>query len=83
MQVEGAYRAETLNLVEHVENKEDPLIQIVRARQHNTNSTLLQTDNKFKKYFHSRTKQIEKYNSEYKRKMRRKRCTDNFHVACV
>jgi hypothetical protein len=41
MQVEGAYIAETLNLVEHVENKEDPLIQIVRTHQHNTNSALL------------------------------------------
>jgi hypothetical protein len=49
MQVEGAYIAETLNLVEYVENKEDPLIQIVRTHQHNTDSTLLQTANKFKK----------------------------------
>jgi hypothetical protein len=30
MQVEGAYIAETVNLVEYVENKEDPLIQIVK-----------------------------------------------------
>jgi hypothetical protein len=49
MQVEGAYIAETVNLVEYVESKEDPLIQIVRTHQHNTNSALLQTDNKFKK----------------------------------
>jgi hypothetical protein len=28
MQVEGAYIAETLNLVEYVESKEDPLITI-------------------------------------------------------
>jgi hypothetical protein len=41
MQVEGAYIAETLNLVEYVENKEDPLIQIVGTHQHNTNSALL------------------------------------------
>jgi hypothetical protein len=51
MQVEGAYIAETRNLVEYVENKEDPLIQIVRTLQHNTNSALLQTANKFKKTF--------------------------------
>jgi hypothetical protein len=31
MQVEGAYIAETVNLVEYVESKEDPLIQIVRT----------------------------------------------------
>jgi hypothetical protein len=58
MQVEGAYIAETLNLVEYVENKEDPLIRIVRTHQHNTNSALLQTANKFKKSFQSETKQI-------------------------
>jgi hypothetical protein len=58
MQVEGAYIAETLNLMEYVENKEDPLIQIVRTHQHNTNSALLQTANKFKNSFQSETKQI-------------------------
>jgi hypothetical protein len=58
MQVEGAYIAETLNLVEYVESKEDPLIQIVRTHPHNTNSALLQTANKFKKSFQSETKQI-------------------------
>jgi hypothetical protein len=47
MRVEGAYIAETLNLVEYVESKEDPLIQIVRTHQYNTNSALLQTANKF------------------------------------
>jgi hypothetical protein len=58
MQVEGAYIAETLNLVKYVENKEDPLIQIVRTHQHNTNSALLQTTNKFENSFQSETKQI-------------------------
>jgi hypothetical protein len=58
MQVEGAYVAETIKLVEYVENKEDPLIQNVRTHQHDTYSTLLQTANKFKKFFHSERKQI-------------------------
>jgi predicted metal-dependent phosphoesterase TrpH len=58
MQVEGAYIAETVNLVEYVENKEDQLIQIVRTHQHNTNSALLQTANRFNKSFQSETKQI-------------------------
>jgi hypothetical protein len=44
--------------VEYVENKEDPLIKIVRTHEHNTNSTLLQTANKFKNSFQSETKQI-------------------------
>jgi hypothetical protein len=51
MQVEGVYIAETLNLVESVESKEDSLIQIVRTHQHNTNSALLQTANKFLEIF--------------------------------
>jgi carboxypeptidase C (cathepsin A) len=58
MQVEGAYITETLNLVEYVESKEDPLIQTVRTHQHNTHSALLQTANKFNKSFRSETKQI-------------------------
>jgi hypothetical protein len=58
MQLEGAYIAETLNLVEYAESKENPLIQIARTHQHNTNSALLQTANKFKKSFKSETKQI-------------------------
>jgi hypothetical protein len=45
-------------LVEYVESKEDPLIQIVRTHQYNTHSALLQTANKFKKSFQSETKQI-------------------------
>jgi hypothetical protein len=73
MQVEGAYIAETLNLVEYVESKEDPLIQIIKTHRHNTNSALLQTANKSKKSFQSETKQIKKYNSEYKRKTGRKK----------
>jgi hypothetical protein len=58
MRVEGANRAEIINLVEYVESKEDPLIQIVMTQQHNTNVALLQTANKFKKSFQSVTKQI-------------------------
>jgi hypothetical protein len=58
MQVEGAYIAQTLNLVKYVESKEDPLMQIVNTRQHNTNSALLQTANTFKKSLQSETKQI-------------------------
>jgi hypothetical protein len=34
MQMKGAYIAETLNLVEYIESKEDPLIQILRTHQH-------------------------------------------------
>jgi hypothetical protein len=83
MQVEGAYVAETVNLVEYVESKEDPLIQIVRTHQHNTNSALLQTANKCKKSFQSEAKQIKNiitHNIKGKWKGK-KGCMDNFHAA--
>ena len=43
MQLEAAHAIEITNLVEYVDRKEDPLIQVVRTNQHNTNSTVLQT----------------------------------------
>jgi hypothetical protein len=78
MQVEGAYIAETLNLVEYVESKEDPLIQIVRTRQHNTNSELLQAADKFKKSFQSGTKQIKNITQNIKGKWEEKRMHGQF-----
>jgi hypothetical protein len=41
MQIEGSYTAEVMKLMEYVDRKEDPLIQIVRTHQHHTNSTHL------------------------------------------
>ena len=41
MQLEAAHAVEITKLVEFV--KEDPLIQIVRTHQHNTDSAVLQT----------------------------------------
>jgi hypothetical protein len=73
-----AYIAETLNLVEYIESKEDPLIQFVRTHQHNTNSALLKTANKS---FQSETKQIKNITQNIKGKCDEKRCMDNFHVA--
>jgi len=43
MQLEEAYAVEITKLVEYVDRKEDPLIQVVRTHQHNTNSAVLQT----------------------------------------
>jgi hypothetical protein len=78
MQVEGAYIAETLNLMEYVASKEDPLIQIVRTHQHNTNSALLQTANKFRKSFQYETKQIKKITQNIKVKWKEKRMHGQF-----
>jgi len=44
MQIEGAYVAEIVKLMEYVESKEHSLKQVVRTHQHHTNSTLLHTE---------------------------------------
>ena len=42
-QLEAAHTIEITKLVEYVDRKEDPLIQVVRTHQHNTDSAVLQT----------------------------------------
>ena len=41
MQLEAAHAVEITKLVEYVDSKEDPLIQVVRTHQHNTDSAVL------------------------------------------
>jgi hypothetical protein len=43
MQLEAAHAVEITKLVEYVDRKEDPLIQVVRTHQHNTDSAVLRT----------------------------------------
>ena len=43
MHLEAAHAVEITKLAEYVERKEDPLIQVVRTHQHNTDSVVLQT----------------------------------------
>jgi hypothetical protein len=43
MQIEAARAVEITKLVEYIDRKEDPLIQVVRTHQHNTDSAVLQT----------------------------------------
>jgi len=43
MQLEAAHAVEIIKLVQYVDRKEDPLIQVVRTHQHNTDSAVLQT----------------------------------------
>jgi hypothetical protein len=52
----GAYIAEIITLEKYVEHKEDLLLQIVGTHQQNTNSSLFQTVNNFKKSLQSDTK---------------------------
>jgi len=42
MQLEAAHAVEITKLVECEDGKEDPLIQVVRTHQHNTDSAVLQ-----------------------------------------
>jgi len=41
MQLEAAHAIEISKLAEYVDWKEDPLIQVVRTHQHNTDSVVL------------------------------------------
>jgi hypothetical protein len=43
MQLEAAHAVEITKLVEYVDRKEDPLMQVIRTHQHNTDSPVLQT----------------------------------------
>ena len=43
MQLEAAYAVDITKLVEYVDRKEDPLIQVVRTHQRNTDSAVLMT----------------------------------------
>jgi len=43
MQLEAAHAVEIKKLVDYVDRKENPLIQVVRTHQHNSDSAVLQT----------------------------------------
>jgi len=43
MPLEASHAVEITKLVEYVDRQEDPLIQVVRTHQHNTNPAVLQT----------------------------------------
>ena len=43
MQLEAAHAVQITKLMEYVDRKEDPLIQVFRTHQHNTDSAVLQT----------------------------------------
>ena len=43
MQLEAAHAVEITKLMEYVDRKDDPLIQVVRTYKHNTDSAVLRT----------------------------------------
>ena len=58
MQLEEAYAAEITKLVEYVDSKEDPLIEIFRTHKHNINSAVLHTARLLKIELERGTRQI-------------------------
>ena len=70
MQLEAAYAVEMIQLMEYVDRKEDPLMQIVRTHQHNINSAVLQTARRLKIEIHRETRAIKgQHSRENERKM--------------
>jgi len=76
MQLEAAHAVEITKLVEYVDTKEDPLLQVVRTHQHNTNSAVLQTARRLKTEVQKETRKM-KDNIAEKTK---KRLQSNCHV---
>ena len=64
MQLEEAYVVEITKLVESIDNKEDPLIRIVRTHHHDVNSTILRTARQLKTELKTRTGQTKDSISE-------------------
>jgi hypothetical protein len=54
--------SKVMKMMEKAESKEVPVIHIVRAYQHNTNSPLFQTVNNFRKSFQCKTTRIKDVN---------------------
>jgi len=58
MQLEASHEVEITKLVEYVDRKEDPLIQVVRTQQHNNDSAVLQTARRLKTKVQRETRKI-------------------------
>ena len=72
MQLEAAHSVEITKLVEYVDKKEDPLIQVLRTHQHNTNSAVLETARCLKREVQRETRKMKDSIAEKtKRKMAR------------
>jgi hypothetical protein len=56
MQLETAHAAEITKLVEYVDRKEDPLIQIVSTHQSNIEAAVLQTPRRVKQRYREKQK---------------------------
>ena len=80
MQLEAAQAVEITKLVEYVDRKEDPLIQVVRTHQHNTNSAVLQTARCLKTEVQKETRKMKDSIVEKMKDGTGRGCMDNCHV---
>ena len=80
MQLEAAHAVEITKLVEYVDRKEDPLIQVVRTYQHNTNSAALQTARCLKTEVQKETKKMKDSIAEKIKERWHGKTMDNCHV---
>jgi hypothetical protein len=64
MQLEATHAVEITKLVEYVDRKEDPLIQVVGTHQHNTDSAVLQTARRLKTEVERETRKLKDSTAE-------------------
>jgi hypothetical protein len=67
--------------VEYVERKEDPLIQVVRTHQHNTNSAVLQAARYLKTEVQRETEKMKDSIAEKTKDGMERGCMDNCYIA--
>ena len=81
MQLEAAHALEITKLAEYVDRKEDPLIQVVRTHQHNTDSVMLQRARCLKKELQKETRKVKDSIADITKENGQARgCMDNCHV---
>ena len=69
-----------IKLVEYVDRKEDPLIQVVRTHQQNTDSAVLQTARCLKTEVQKETKKMKESIAKKTKDGTARGCMDNCHV---
>ena len=73
MQLEAARAVELTKLVEYVDRKEDPLIEVLRTHHHNTDSAVLQMAKCLKTEVQKETRKIKDSLAEKTKKIHGKR----------
>ena len=79
MQLEAAHAIEITKLVEYVDRREDPPIQVVVTHQHNTDSAMLQTTRCLKTEVQQETRKMDSIAEKTKDGTGRG-CVDNCHI---